>query len=346
MKQKYANKCSRTLMVCIFFALVSPFLWADTLVMKDGSVLMGTILRQEKNTLEFKTSYAGTIKVKWDQVKSFKTDETTTIMLVTDELVKTRFVSNTGDVSQVKKEGEEWRTAFKTHNVAFINPDPWRLGEGYRITAKANVSLKSQHGNTIKDEFDLDGRIEFRSLIDRYTFTGTLENDNSRGSTTADNWLISGKYDYFTTKKRYYGVELSFERDRFTDLNLRTTLGPHIGRQFYESKAINLRSEVGLVKVYEDNIKADDLDYLALNWYINYDNFLFNDLTQFYHEQRGLWDIEKTDKITMTSWTGFRFPLQFGLVASAEVELEYDSQPQKTVHKTDTTYRLKIGYQW
>ncbi len=346
MKYLRINKHCTILIIFIYCVLMGPYSWADKLVMKDGSVLMGKIIKQEKNTLEFKTSYAGTIKVKWDQVKSFQSDETTTIMLVTDELVKTRFVSNVGDISQVKKEGEDWRTAFKTHNVSFINPDPWRLGQGYRIKAKANVSLKSQHGNTIKDEFDIDGRLEFRSLIDRYTFAGNLENDNSRGKKTADNWLLSGKYDYFMSKKRYYGVELAFERDRFTDLDLRTSLGPHIGRQFYESKAINLRAEVGLVKVYEKYIEADDQDYLALNWYLNYDHFLFDDLTQFYHEQRGLWDIEKSDKVTLTSWTGFRFPLKLGLVASAEVELEYDSQPKEKVHKTDTTYRLKIGYQW
>lgn len=343
----YKNNYYSQLLVFIFFIAVSFCSAADTLVMKDGSVLMGEILQQEKNTLNFKTSYAGVIKIKWNQVKTFQSDKITTIMLVTDELINTRYVSNLGDdITQIKKEGEEWQTAFKTHNVAYINPDPWRLGEGYKISAKANVSLKSQHGNTIKDEFDLDGRLEFRSLLDRYTFTGTLENDNSRGSKTADNWLLSGKYDYFTSKQRYVGAELSFERDRFTDLEMRTTLGPHTGYQFYESKALNLRAEAGLVKVYENNIESLDQDYMAINWYINYDQFFLDDWTQFYHEQRGLWDVEKTDKITFTSWTGFRFPLRSGIVASAEVELEYDSKPQPSVHRTDTTYRLKIGYQW
>jgi hypothetical protein len=42
----------------------------------------------------------------------------------------------------------------------------------------------------------------------------------------------------------------------------------------------------------------------------------------------------------------FLFPLQSGIIASAEVELEYDSQPNTGDNKTDTTYRLKIGYQW
>ena len=334
-------------LILFVMLLLSSYSSADTLVMKDGSILKGIILTQEKNTLKLKTVYAGTLKIKWDQVRSFQTDKTTTIMLVTDELVKTKHVSNIDDgITQVKKEGEAWETAFKSHNVAFINPDPWRLGNGYKVTGKANLSLKSQRGNTIKDEFEMDGQLTFRSLEDRYTFNGTLENDTNNNKQSADNWLFGGKYDYFVSKKRYYGVNLSFERDRFTDLDLRTALGPHIGRQFYESHELNLRAEVGIAKVYENNIEADDHDYLAFKWYANYDHFLFSDLTQFYHEQSGLWDVEKTNKVTFTSWTGFRFPLQFGIVASAELELEYDSQPNDGVDKSDETYRLKIGYQW
>jgi putative salt-induced outer membrane protein YdiY len=337
----------KRLIATVFTVLFLSSSWADTLVMKDGSILIGKILQQEKNTLKFETSYAGTLNIKWDQVKTFQTDKITTIMLVTDELVETRFVSNIDDgITQIKKEGEEWRTAFKSQNVAFINPDPWRLGDGYKITGTANLSIKSQKGNTVKDEFEMDGRLQLRSLKDRYTFTGTLENDNNQGTKTADNWLVNGKYDYFVDKRRYFGVVLSFERDIFTDLRLRTTLGPHVGHQFYESKALNLRIESGLVKVIEDRIDADDQDYLAINWYVNYDQFLFKDLTQFYHEQRGLWDVEKSGKMTFNSWTGFRFPLKSGVVASAEVELEYDSQPNDQVDKTDATYRLKIGYQW
>lgn len=333
--------------VIIMLLLYSCSLWADTLVMKDGSVLKGNILKQEKNALNFKTSYAGTLNIKWDQVKSFQTDEITTIMLVTDELVKTRYVNNSIDgITQVKKEGEEWRTAFKSANVSYINPDPWRLGKGYKFSGRANFSLKSQHGNTIKDELELDGDLEFRSLLDRYTLKGAMENDNSNGTKTADNWMLNGKYDYFVKKQQYYGIMLSLERDKFTDLKLRTTVGPHAGYQFFESKAVNLRSEGGLAKVYESRFEADDQDYLALNWYINYDQYFFSDFTQFYHEQRGIWDIENSNKITFTQWTGFRFPLRSGIVASAEVELEYDSQPKDSVGKSDMTYRLKIGYQW
>lgn len=46
-------------------------------------------------------------------------------MLVTDEVIESRYINNIENgISQIKKEGKEWKTAFKTDNVAYINPDP------------------------------------------------------------------------------------------------------------------------------------------------------------------------------------------------------------------------------
>ncbi len=321
--------------------------WADTLTMKDGSVLMGKVISQEGKSLLFKTVYAGTINIKWDQVSKIETKEPVKLMLQNDELISTRYIKNIENgISQIKKQDEEWKTAFKTDNVAYINPDPWRLGKGYKITGRANFSLKSQLGNTIKDELEMDGLLELRSLKERYTFSGNLEYDTNKNSTTADNWVFSGKYDYFVSKQRYYGIQLTMERDKFTDLNLRTTIGPHVGHQFYEGKELNLGMDIGVVQVDENNIVADDTQFLAMNWNVNYDQFFWDDTIQLYHKNYGLWDWEKSNKITLNSWTGFRFPLRSGIVASAEVEWEYDSKPKDHISTLDTTYRFKLGYQW
>ena len=38
---------------------------ADELIMNDGSRLMGKVLKEDGGVVDFETSYAGTIKVKW-----------------------------------------------------------------------------------------------------------------------------------------------------------------------------------------------------------------------------------------------------------------------------------------
>ncbi len=48
------------------------------------------------------------------------------------------------------------------------------------------------------------------------------------------------------------------EGDEFSDLDLRTTVGPYIGRQFFESSYLDLRGEVGLVWVDEQQDPSEE----------------------------------------------------------------------------------------
>ena len=44
---------------------------ADELIMKDGSRLMGKVLKEDGGVVDFETSYAGVIKVKWNEISEF-----------------------------------------------------------------------------------------------------------------------------------------------------------------------------------------------------------------------------------------------------------------------------------
>ncbi len=137
--------------------------------------------------------------------------------------------------------------------------------------------------------------------MDRILFNGKLEYDKNSGITSSDDWLFRGIYDYFISKKNYYGASLFFEHDRFQDLNLRTGIGVHVGHQFFESKARNLKVETGLSQIYENFKNSPDSDYIGLTWHINFDQYIFKDFIQFYHEQTGTLDLEVSGKLVFKS---------------------------------------------
>jgi len=134
--------------------------------------------------------------------------------------------------------------------------------------------------------------------------------------------------------------------DQFADLNLRTSVGPLVGYQWFESKEINLRTSTGISYVKEDFINQPNDDYVALPWSIDFDKYLFGDFMQFYHKQTGFWNLEDTGDVNLDTWTGLRFPLVLGLVATTEIKVEYDSGAAEGADEVDTTYSLKLGYQW
>ncbi len=65
---------------------------------------------------------------------------------------------------------------------------------------------------------------------------------------------------------------------------------------------------------------------------------------QFYHNDIARLDISDTNKYIITSRTGLRFPLTLGFLVSGEIEADYDNEPSGNSDKTDTTFRLKLGY--
>jgi len=269
---------------------------ADELLMKDGSRLHGTVVKKENGILEFENSFAGVIKVQWAEVSELRADEPVTVMRTNRQAA-----SNRGSLPS-----------------SIPRPGGWRLGEGTKWTGRVNLDLKSQRGNTDKDEFEADAELGMRRKHDRYTLLAEYEKDKDAGTVTDENWKLLNKYDHFLSKQFYHGGVLLLERDKFADLNLRTRVGPHIGYQFFESTAMNLNIDTGILYVDESFDMAPDDDYWSLGWMVNFDRFLVPDRVQFYHRHTGLLDTGDSSNLTINSWTGFRFPLYMGIVASTE----------------------------
>ncbi len=330
----------------LFILLLAQSAVADELIMQDGSRLVGKVVRKENNIRVFKTGFAGKINVKWDQISELRTDEPATVLLSNEDVIKVRIFTNTEENTVVGQEpGGSMRT-LTSSELAFINPAPWRLGQGFRFTGRVNLAMEYDRGNTDKDEIDLDGDLLWRRKQDRITVYGQLENDKTNGKKTKDKWLTSGKYDYFRNEKMYYGVFLGLEHDKFADLNLRSAFGPHVGRQFFESEIMNLAMDLGVLRVREDLETQSDNNFWSTGWSVKFDKYLFGDFAQFYHRHNGLWNLRNTSDVVLKSWTGFRFPLKMGFVASTELQADYDSGAVDDVDEVDTTLRFKLGYQW
>ncbi len=318
---------------------------ADELIMKDGSRLMGTVVKEDGGVVDFKTSYAGVIKVKLQEVSEIITDEPITVLLKNRETHHTKNVTNT-EAGLVLTDESGATETIPAEEVAYVNPEPWRLGQGWNWTGNVNVDLKYERGNSEKDIYVGDFATTFRRLDDRLKFAGDIERETSNDVLTDDNWRVNGQYDRFVNEKLYYGGDLGLEHDRIADIRRRAVVGPHVGYEFYESKKMNLDLAGGPMYVNEEFYNNSNRDYMALGWRLNFDRFLIPDRIQFYHRHRGLLEPGDLDNLVFDAWTGLRFPIILGIVASTEILVEYDGGANEGVDKTDTTLKVKLGYQW
>jgi len=331
-------------LVCLPVQQVS----ADELLMRDGSRLLGKVVKREGDTLEFETSYAGVIKVKWDEISELHADEPMKLMLRDESTLTAQHIKNTeaGILLDDNIEADQPTESLAQSELELINPDPWRTGEGYKLDGRINFALSKERGNTDKDEIDADANLTWRFHHDRFKMFGEFERDRNNNKKTKDKWRANNSYDHFFTRKWYGGAFLGFEHDQFADLNLRTIIGPKTGYQWFDSKEMNLSTEAGPMYTDEDFDNDPDNNYLALGWAIDFDRYLFGEFMQLYHRQTGLWSMKETSNVVWNTWTGFRFPLVLGIVASTEMRVEIDSGAAEGKNNLDTTYTLKLGYAW
>lgn len=330
------------LLACLFM-LNATALRADEVVMDNGDRLTGTVVRMTDGALDFETGYAGVISLEWAKVRELNTDTPMRLQLENGELF---------NAQQLIREQQQFRVAAdqagEEHvvSVAGINPSTWETGEGYKLSGRVDLSLTADRGNTDKDEIDVSADLEWRYLQHRVKLFSEIEYDVSDGDKTKDKWQLSTKYDRFVSDKRYYGIGLFLEHDKFANLDLRTSIGPYIGQQFYSGEKMNLSAEIGVTYVLESYESAPDDDYVAAAWSIDFDRFLIPSVVQFYHRQNGFLKVEDPGDVVLDTWTGLRFPLPGGFSTSAEVKAEYDADPAGDAEEWDTSYRLKLGYEW
>ena len=337
---------SRCFITCLVLCLFSGVVHADQLAMKNGSLLIGKLVSADETHVVFDTPFAGEIKIKKTNIKTITTDGNVNLLLQDGSVFKgKRIVEQENDL--IVFSDDESPVRLDVPDIRLINPEPWRLGEGYKWFGRASAALESERGNTDTDELDMNLESVWRSLHDRYTVRGNWEIDESNNERNKYRWLLRNKYDRFSSDDpdNYRGFQVVFESDEFADLDLRTGLGPYIGRQFFEKPFLTLHGEVGIVWVEEDFDVAEDNDFWGANWELRLTSEVLPGL-ELYVDQTGVHNFTAADELILNTTVGLRFPLIYGFEASAEATYEYDGGAVENVDDTDETYNLKLGYKW
>jgi putative salt-induced outer membrane protein YdiY len=182
--------------------------------------------------------------------------------------------------------------------------------------------------------------------MNRFILGARVNKEVDHGETTADSQNAYMKFDHFVSKKFFFQANIAGTKDKFRDLNLRSTFGLGVGYQFLESDRTNLSFEAGVNYVNEDHIVGEDDSYPAGGWGWHFDHFFFPKALQFFHDDQGLVSLEDAKNITIQSQTGFRFFLFKNLNATTQVNYDWDNSPPPGVKKADRTFVVTLGYEF
>ena len=326
-------------MVVFTMLFTAGYAAADEVRLKNGDRLTGEVVTMENDKLILKTSYAGEIKIDWKELTGIQTDAPIAVVLTDESAFKG--ATKPADEGKMQVEAKKFDARFSLRDVRSINPKP---RPAVKIKAGVNAGLDVKRGNTETANYHLDAEFIARTKLSRYTVRAESNNEKSDDVKTSDNWLAFAKYDYFLTDKWYPFLSGLFENDEFKDLNLRSQFTGGVGYEFFETPITNLSAEVGFSYVNEDYIIAEDNDYPAAAWSLDYDRWFFDKAFQFYHRHTVSFGLESTDDIFLKTWTGFRLPIYRGVNVGGQVRWDWDNNPSPGTVKNDYRYLLTLGW--
>jgi putative salt-induced outer membrane protein YdiY len=305
----------RTLPLCLLAALLAVPAHADEVRLRNGDRITGVATSLAGGTLTFKTT-GGDLKLAWGEVASLAIEQP---MLVT--------VGTAAPASAV-----------------FAAADA--NGRVTLVTGGAGAGIVQTTGNTQVNNVRMSGDLIARGAADRYTFAAIATHANDRGTETARNWSLTGKYDRFLTSRLYANANANFTNDRFRDIDLRTALGAGLGYQIIDTVRTRLTADAGLAWVNENFSSIANDSYTAFHESAGLQVQLVPDRMQLFHLHDGYFGVTGDNKMFIRTQNGVRLGLAAGFVTTMEEDVDYDRRPSPGRRQTDRTFSLTLGYRF
>jgi len=325
------------------------------IVLRDDSVIFGNVVDIAGGTVLVSTFWMGEITIPLASIATLESEHEIEILTTDDRRFSLSHLQLVD--GEVLIEGED---SIPVEQVSLSDPEAWEAGQGYHMTGRASTAFDYNRGNTDTDEINADLEMFLESRRDRFTLRGDLEdtssnittsNENGETSrtnqTTADNWQLTGKYDYFLADPRnYLGVNLGLNSDEFADISQRYYVGPYYGRKLLSRDDLKLDAELGISYVDTDFIVAEDNDYFGANINITGETTFLDGSLTLYLRHVTLMNLSSMNKSIYRTTAGLRFPLLLGFEAAAEVSADYDGGAAEGKKTHDETLTFRVGYKW
>jgi len=184
----------------LFSPLANPA-FADTVWLKNGDKITGTLGVKISNKLTVKTSYADEVKINWNDIHSIDAEKPILMQLSDGSIVNGRLVHT--DEGQVILDEETNSVLVDTEldEIHYINPTRDLIGEGYVWTGNLSLGGAFNNGNSDNRNMQFNGESVLRGLDNRYTVQGYYYWAEDNDQQTQNNARVRGQYDHFFTKK-------------------------------------------------------------------------------------------------------------------------------------------------
>ena len=305
----------------------------------NGDILSGQIISmRDARTLYFRSNSRGDMRIPWSQIGALYDDQRNLINIQTSRY-------STDEIAYAEINGRSAQLSGLDIPRIEGSSVP-EENQGFKWSGRFNFGGSIDKGNTEGKSAIFDADIKARDKNNRFNFGGELNWEEEDDIETENNQMIFGEYDRFLTDQWFVGSTLKFEKDKFENLDLRSRVGLLSGYQFYERDDLNFQIKGGAEYIHESYKDDSSESDIAATWALDYDQKFFDEAFQLFHKHDLAVPVDETDAYLFNSETGIRVPVGKHLTGTAQADFDWDNAPAKGVKEDDTSYSLKIGYEW
>lgn len=312
----------------------------DRLFLKNGDRLTGEILSRSPARVRMQTS-VGVLYIKSNTIDRVESGSFTKI-----DLVGQGTASTPPPIAQPAHETTPM-PSIETADVETPSPTIDETGLwGAKWSGDANVGLEFETGNSDSQNYNIDASTTAKWDKHRLGLGADYEFEEEDGIRVTDDRELAAFYNYFFAEKWFWDNQLKLEQEKVDELDLRSTFTSGLGYQFYDRDDLALKVTFGPGYEHEDYANKDATDEFTANWTLDYEQGFNDDFVRIFHNHDLGSPADELSSFLFESESGVKIPLRNNIIATGEIEFDWNNDPANGEKEDDTTYSVKIGYEW
>lgn len=285
----------------------SPLTQADTVWMRNGDRINGTIRSLSDGKLVLETTYAGTLSINWQEVSTLASNNAIDVRNSTNkESYRAQLIAAEPGYIDVKRDGYI-ETVSVGHMNDFMKAKVRSDQLAWGGNIDANVKLLKASTRTQNYNFALNNKITQGRW--RHDFGGTFNREKENATMNTDNYSLRYAIDYRFREQFFWQGRMTYRRDWVEDLSQQALIGTGPGYQFWDDELGSFSMSVlaGPFEYgYSDGSKDRNFGG-TLHW--DYQRYLRGKtLTLFSHGEVGH-SIDEDGIFTLNGEVGLRYAL-------------------------------------
>ncbi len=331
----------RTLLCLTLAAATSPLL-ADTVWLKNGDRLSGTIKFFEGKKLLLETEYGGSIALDWKKIATLESDQELLIKegKLTGERAKALLAAEQGKVTLANGEGP--RTIELASIERIMKPKP--LIEDLTWEGNIDAALDYKRAETDTDDYDVDLKTQMRHGLWRHSAAAEYNREFQDGVVATDNWGAEYALDRFFNEHWFWEGRVDYKRDQIEELQRQRTVGTGPGYQFWDNElgAFSVAGLMNRTDYLYANGEKDNFYAVSAKW--DYNRYLVGKSFELFstgevgkplaNVAEYALDAEVGLRYKVTDWASLNMKAEKDIVSGSEGDID------------ETHYSLGFGVGW